>query len=44
MSPPTRYREIEVAGTPMEMGLQIGEAPLEESLCVFWLDAVCDGF
>ncbi len=30
MSPPTRYREIEVAGTPMEMGLQIGEAAREE--------------
>lgn len=30
MSSPTRYREIEVAGTAMEMGLQIGEAAREE--------------
>jgi len=28
--PPTRYREIEVAGTPTQMGEQLGEAAREE--------------
>ena len=30
MPKPTRYREIEVAGSPREMGRQIGEAAREE--------------
>lgn len=30
MSHPTRYREIEVAGAPREMGRQVGEAAREE--------------
>ena len=30
MSHPTRYREIEVSGAPLEMGRQIGEAAREE--------------
>lgn len=32
MQKPTRYREIEVAGTPREMGRQIGEAAHDEIL------------
>jgi isopenicillin-N N-acyltransferase-like protein len=31
MSKPTRYREIEVSGTPRELGRQIGEAAREET-------------
>jgi len=30
MTKPTRYREIEVTGSPREMGEQIGEAAREE--------------
>ena len=31
MTKPTRYREIEVSGSPRELGRQIGEAAREET-------------
>ena len=42
MSKPARYREIEVSGTPREMGQQIGEAAREEvrGFCEVALDCV----
>jgi isopenicillin-N N-acyltransferase-like protein len=42
MTHPTRYREIDVAGTPLQMGRQVGEAAREEirGFCAVALEQV----